>query len=194
VYDITSRESFEGAKSWLHELRQHRGKDIVLILVGNKLDLEAKREVPLDDALAFADKNDLAFMETSALTDVGVSAAFTSVIQGLQVCLSTLPFPCLSSPQSPFAEAYRNKRKQMRLEKEERKRKEAEAGKTSTSSKPAVASDASTAQASPMAATLTSSSSVAAKPASSSRSSGSVKLDSRDGKKKAKDDDGGCCS
>lgn len=82
MYDITSRDSFEGAKSWLQELRQHRGKDIVLILVGNKLDLEAKREVPLEDALAFADKNDLAFMETSALTDVGVSAAFTSVIQG----------------------------------------------------------------------------------------------------------------
>ena len=82
VYDITSRESFESAQSWLAELRTHRGKDIVLMLVGNKLDLEARREVALDDALAFADKNDLAFMETSALTDVGVSAAFTSVIQG----------------------------------------------------------------------------------------------------------------
>lgn len=109
VYDITSRESFEAAQTWLAELRQHRGKDIVLMLVGNKLDLERERQVALEDALAFADKNDLAFMETSALTDVGVSAAFTSVIQGAfsvggcvsvsrsSVCLCDVSV-CLSRP------------------------------------------------------------------------------------------------
>jgi hypothetical protein len=39
--------------------------------------------VPLDEALKFADSNDLAFMETSAKTDVGVSMAFSSVVQGV---------------------------------------------------------------------------------------------------------------
>ncbi len=40
-------------------------------------------QVPLEDALRFADGNDLAFMETSAKTDVGVTMAFSSVVQGV---------------------------------------------------------------------------------------------------------------
>jgi hypothetical protein len=88
VYDITSRGSFEEAQSWLRELRQHGRPDIVIMLVGNKLDLDGERAVALEEAFTFADKNDLAFMETSAKTDVGVSMAFNSVIQG--VCGATL--------------------------------------------------------------------------------------------------------
>ena len=54
---------------------------------------DGSRQVPLDEALKFADSNDLAFMETSAKTDVGVSMAFSSVVQG---SLSRLvPAPCL---------------------------------------------------------------------------------------------------
>jgi hypothetical protein len=39
VYDIASKESFEGAKSWLLELRKFGKPDVVILLVGNKLDL-----------------------------------------------------------------------------------------------------------------------------------------------------------
>ena len=39
VYDIASKESFEGAKSWLSELRKFGKPDVVILLVGNKLDL-----------------------------------------------------------------------------------------------------------------------------------------------------------
>lgn len=39
VYDISSKESFEGAKGWLTELRKFGKADVVILLVGNKLDL-----------------------------------------------------------------------------------------------------------------------------------------------------------
>ena len=84
VYDISNKASFDGAKEWLQELRKFGKPDIVILLVGNKLDLDATaRQVPLEEALAFADSNELAFMETSAKTDVGVTMAFSSVVQGM---------------------------------------------------------------------------------------------------------------
>lgn len=47
--------------------------DIVIALVGNKIDMEASRTVELDEAKSYADKNDLIFMETSAKTNVNIN-------------------------------------------------------------------------------------------------------------------------
>ena len=88
VYDIANKASFERITDWLGELRKFGKPDVVILLVGNKLDLEEQRQVTLEEALAFADKNDLAFMETSAKTDVGVTMAFSSVVQGSALLLS----------------------------------------------------------------------------------------------------------
>ena len=88
MYDIANKASFERITDWLGELRKFGKPDVVILLVGNKLDLEEQRQVTLEEALAFADKNDLAFMETSAKTDVGVTMAFSSVVQGSALLLS----------------------------------------------------------------------------------------------------------
>ena len=50
---------------------------MLIILVGNKSDLESQRQVPTDEGKAFARKNDLMFFETSAKTSVGVEETFT---------------------------------------------------------------------------------------------------------------------
>lgn len=44
----------------------------MLLLVGNKSDLEDKREVPFDEANEFAKTNDMIFIETSALDSSNV--------------------------------------------------------------------------------------------------------------------------
>lgn len=46
VYDITKRQTFEHIPRWLEELRAHADKNIVIILIGNKTDLEDQRAVP----------------------------------------------------------------------------------------------------------------------------------------------------
>jgi small GTP-binding protein domain len=48
VYDITSRNSFERAKSWLEELENNGNPNSLIVLLGNKTDLEHKREVNLN--------------------------------------------------------------------------------------------------------------------------------------------------
>ena len=39
VYDVTNPETFENAGKWLDEVRQERGDDVIVALVGNKTDL-----------------------------------------------------------------------------------------------------------------------------------------------------------
>ena len=68
VYDITSKDSFLKAQNWVRELQRQASSNIVIALVGNKLDLASKRGVENSEAKSFADENNLLFMETSAKT------------------------------------------------------------------------------------------------------------------------------
>ncbi|XP_038692444.1 ras-related protein Rab11D-like isoform X2 [Tripterygium wilfordii] len=79
VYDITKRQSFDHIPRWLEELRNHADKNIVIILIGNKCDLENQRAVPTEDAKEFAQKEGLFFLETSALESTNVESAFLTV-------------------------------------------------------------------------------------------------------------------
>ncbi|KAF9678892.1 ras-related protein [Salix suchowensis] len=80
VYDITKRQTFDHIPRWLEELRSHADKNIVIILVGNKSDLEDQRAVPTEDAKEFAQKEGLFFLETSALQSTNVENAFMTVL------------------------------------------------------------------------------------------------------------------
>ena len=76
VYDITRRDTFNHVTKWLDEVRANALKEIQIILIGNKKDLEDKRQVQTEEGQALADKNGLLFLETSAKTAVNVSEAF----------------------------------------------------------------------------------------------------------------------
>ena len=54
VYDITKRSTYDNVTWWLKELRKGAGKDIAVMLVGNKSDLESKREVNEEEAKIFS--------------------------------------------------------------------------------------------------------------------------------------------
>ena len=54
VYDVTRRESFDHLGRWLQEARQNAANpDLVLMLVGNKADLESKRQISRAEGKAF---------------------------------------------------------------------------------------------------------------------------------------------
>ncbi|KAF0987394.1 hypothetical protein HZS_2521, partial [Henneguya salminicola] len=80
VYDITNMESFTRAKNWISELQRQAPPNIVICLVGNKLDLQSKREVATELSEAFATENHLLFCETSAKTATGVQKLFATVV------------------------------------------------------------------------------------------------------------------
>jgi len=85
VYDVTLFSSFENIPRWLKELRDHANRDIVLVLVGNKIDMLndkiANREVSEEAAKRLAEEYDLPWLETSAKTGKNVEEAFAKVIK-----------------------------------------------------------------------------------------------------------------
>ncbi|KAG8127105.1 hypothetical protein E2320_022295 [Naja naja] len=65
VYDIAKHLTYENVERWLKELRDHADNNIVIMLVGNKSDLQ---------------KNNLSFIETSALDSTNVEEAFKNIL------------------------------------------------------------------------------------------------------------------
>ncbi|GAV61050.1 Ras domain-containing protein [Cephalotus follicularis] len=80
VYDVTRLATFGNAARWLRELRDHTDPSIVVMLIGNKSDLRHLVAVSTEDAKAFAERESLYFMETSALDATNVEKAFTEVL------------------------------------------------------------------------------------------------------------------
>jgi small GTP-binding protein len=80
VYDVCKYTSFENVEKWLKEMKDHADSQIVVLLAGNKADLKHLRAVKTDEAAAFAQKNSLAFLETSALEGTNVEKAFEVIL------------------------------------------------------------------------------------------------------------------
>ncbi|MHA1681093.1 MAG: Rab family GTPase [Promethearchaeota archaeon] len=76
VFDVTNRESLLDLISWKDESREFTSENLISILVGNKNDLMSEREVSKDEAVAFAAKLNLPYLETSALTGINVNEIF----------------------------------------------------------------------------------------------------------------------
>ena len=76
VYDITSKESFNNLSQWLKDLTNININEVILCIVGNKIDLNEKREVEFDEGKKFAEEHDFIFNEISAKTGEGFSELF----------------------------------------------------------------------------------------------------------------------
>jgi len=81
VYDITRRDTFAHLTRWLEEARQNGNENMTIMLIGNKSDLEHRRQVSTDDGKKFAEENGLLFLETSAKTAHNVEEAFVKPAQ-----------------------------------------------------------------------------------------------------------------
>lgn len=80
VYDISKKQSFESINRWLKELRDHADPNIVIMMVGNKKDLDRLRAITTKDAEDYAKTNTLKFIETSALDSSNVEEAFKGLL------------------------------------------------------------------------------------------------------------------
>jgi small GTP-binding protein len=74
VFAVDSEESFTDLDAWLSDLRQFANPSAVILLVGNKLDLD--RQISEDQARDFAGRHAIDYLETSALDGTGIEDAF----------------------------------------------------------------------------------------------------------------------
>jgi len=81
VYDVKSRDSFEGVKTWLEEVQANSDTDPIYILMGNQADSK-ERQVTYDEGVEFMKQNDLSFFfETSAFNGTNIDMAFFEAAQ-----------------------------------------------------------------------------------------------------------------
>ncbi|CEM27743.1 unnamed protein product [Vitrella brassicaformis CCMP3155] len=85
VYDVTKAQTFQNCTKWLEDLRNNAEPDIVVMVVGNKVDLVEKdpslRQVPFEQAQAWAQSKSLMFYESSAVTSFNVKHIFEDLLQ-----------------------------------------------------------------------------------------------------------------
>ena len=80
VYDITRKQSFDSVDRWINDLRAAADKNLTIIIIGNKCDLEDQRQVNKEQGEEKAKNSEVAFMETSALSGENLDKAFEKMI------------------------------------------------------------------------------------------------------------------
>lgn len=83
VYAVNDRNSFENVEKWLDEVKKNADPDALVIVVGNKSDLDEARVVTTTEGEALAEKHGFIFMETSAKSSRNVDRAFTELVKGV---------------------------------------------------------------------------------------------------------------
>ncbi|XP_034019297.1 ras-related protein Rab-19-like [Thalassophryne amazonica] len=84
AYDITRRPTFDSVTQWIQEVELYGAANVVLVLIGNKCDLEKQRQVHFQEACTLAtEKGILAALETSAKESQNVEEAFVMMAREL---------------------------------------------------------------------------------------------------------------
>lgn len=84
VYSIDNKESFESTKTRYDRIMKLKeGQKVSVIIVGNKCDLEDKRQVSKEEVESYCNGNNISFLEASALNTINVKESFLCVARGL---------------------------------------------------------------------------------------------------------------
>ena len=83
VFDVTKAESFDSVSYWIKELKTNVEESIVILVCGNKIDLEEKRVIEFQSANSMANENGALYAETSASSGAGVDRMFQVAISNL---------------------------------------------------------------------------------------------------------------
>ncbi|CAK72957.1 unnamed protein product (macronuclear) [Paramecium tetraurelia] len=101
VYDVTDKQSFKDVENWLAEVEKYANENVVRVLVGNKVDLESKREVTSEEGKELADSLNIRFIETSAKNSSNVEKAFITLANEIKakVAKSSEAIPVKTGPR-----------------------------------------------------------------------------------------------
>jgi Ras-related protein Rab-21 len=91
VYDITDKSTFDRVVAWVAELKKFAEPDIVIVIAGNKCDMESRRKIPLAMAVEYAKSVNAQHFNTSAKTGRGIEEMFTAMARAVTSAQSVVP-------------------------------------------------------------------------------------------------------
>ncbi|RXN33293.1 ras-related Rab-8A [Labeo rohita] len=89
VYDITNEKSFDNIKNWIRNIEEHASADVEKMILGNKCDINEKRQVSKDRGEKLALEYGIKFMETSAKANINVENAFLTLARDIKAKMDT---------------------------------------------------------------------------------------------------------
>ena len=103
MYDITKRKSFDSINEWIESVKNVKGSNFPLILLGNKIDEEDQREVDKNEGEKLANDNNIDFFEISNKDGVNINEAALNIINKILVYKQNYNTDYISSNSSKLA-------------------------------------------------------------------------------------------
>lgn len=76
---MTNKDSFDNVRQWMQEIDRFATENVNKLLIGNKCDLEEKREVSFEEGQELAKNFDVPFLEVSAKNSTNIEECFTKM-------------------------------------------------------------------------------------------------------------------
>ena len=80
MYDITNKSSFDSIPEIIKNIKEIKGDDFPMILIGNKKDLEQDREIKKEEGEDLASKNGIEYFEISNKEGINIQEAGFSIV------------------------------------------------------------------------------------------------------------------
>ena len=80
MYDITNKSSFDSIPDIIKNIKEEKGNDFPMILIGNKIDLEPDREIKKEEGKDLASKNGIEFFEISNKEGINIQEAGFAIV------------------------------------------------------------------------------------------------------------------
>lgn len=84
VYDVTNEKSFDNIKNWIRNIEEHATNDVEKMILGNKCDIQDRRQVSRERGEQLAIEYNIKFMETSAKSSLNVEEAFFKLAKDIK--------------------------------------------------------------------------------------------------------------
>lgn len=93
VFDVTNKQTFDNTARWVEDVKNERGTEAIMVLVGNKVDKLEERCVTFEEASARAKELGAMYIEVSAKTGDNIKSLFKQIAGGLPSGDTSSPTP-----------------------------------------------------------------------------------------------------
>ena len=81
IYDVADRKTFKNVENWIDIFYEYSNTNKPILIVGNKIDLEHKRQVSYKEGVELAERYDTNFLEVSAKNGTNIDKIFEKIVE-----------------------------------------------------------------------------------------------------------------